>query len=95
MSIDTYTGLPVVPDGHFWRIKKGVGNCLRVQLRKRIWFGSSVVEWGVVSFSKASPEELSWTANWVLKELARKRSRGWKKYIGDYPPKKLEQEEGK
>lgn len=97
MSIDPSTGMPEVPEGHFWRIKKHTAEYMVVQLRKRVLFWSVVVEDWTVNKAKASAGEILTAANFALRHLAQKRDTtdSWKQYIGDYPPLTLQQEAGK
>lgn len=87
--MDPNTGMPEVPEGYFWRVKRGGYYKLEVQLRKRwFWqFSHSVescplddaTEWGVVN-----------NAAYIL-ERWNKRTLGptVSGLLGDYPPKKL------
>lgn len=88
---DTFTGLPGLPKGYFWRVRRGSAEYLRLQMRKKTWFGSAVVEWSVTERHKASPTELREAASCILRKLERRSTQGadWKKYLGDYPPKML------
>lgn len=87
MKIDENTGLPELPEGHFWRIKDSSPEYLRVQIRKRAWIGSKVMAWSVVRKSNATPDEVLRTATLVLWEI--KHGANWRNCLGDYPPKKL------
>lgn len=85
-NIDKATGLPALPDGYFWRVKKfgSGGYPLEVQLRSRLlWF--SIVE----------ASQLSASDRGSIMNAARNAHQEWRNrvatldYIGDYPPKTL------
>lgn len=96
MTIDNETGLPELPEGYFWRVKetyKG-STYLRVEIRKRGLIGSRRIEWHPVEKSRASDFEIKRAAEYALvwKNQGGFDSSGdrWKKFVGNYPPKKLE-----
>jgi len=84
--IDKATGLPALPDGYFWRVKRfGVGGYpLEVQLRHRVLFFSTLVA-----------SELSGNGRTSIFNAARNAHQQWRysvataEYVGDYPPKTL------
>lgn len=90
MAIDESTGLPELPEGYFWRVKESVGDYLRIQMRRRVFFWSEVVEWSGVNKNIASKFEIQMAAKHVLLLVQEKKvDPKWRKYLGDYPPKKL------
>lgn len=84
---DPATGLPELPEGHFWRITRSAGDYLRVQIRRKLRLGSRVVAWSVVLKSKANPEEIVHAAGYAMRDL--RQGKRWREYLGDYPPKTL------
>lgn len=96
--LDKSTGLPEVPEGYFWRIKRwnyGHGPySLRVELRRRLAFGLSVAVED--SLSRHTEEDILRSANQVLRLSAarienRRTINERDKFVGDYPPKSLTQ----
>lgn len=91
-EIDDATGMPVVPEGFFWRVKRGGFYRLNVQLRQKfLWVLSLEVdscptddgsEWGVSNI-----------AAYILHKWEERNNRvtgtGVRHLLGDYPPKKL------
>lgn len=96
MSIDTNTGLPELPEGHFWRVTSGVDG-MEVQWRKPTWYGSKVVgsteidvnsEGVSICYNQAiTPEDVLYNAKYVYKQQERYQKN--RNLLGDYPPKKL------
>lgn len=94
MEIDEQTGLPKVPEGHFWRVKFSSDSWypeLIVQLRRKRSIGSKYVFGGaknVQGYAKSVTPEM------VL-EGATEVYENWQKHLsavplfGDYPPLKL------
>lgn len=88
MNINELTGMPELPEGHFWRITSGFGSeYLRIQVRKRRWLGSSVVVWTVVAKDEATPRKIRQRAASTAAKLSNPYR--WVDFVGDYPPKRL------
>lgn len=87
VEIDETTGLPVLPDGEFWRVRKYTKDSLQVQRRRRRWLGSKLVDY---ELALTSPD-YSGSVEGRIAEAAREvLSRpNVRHLIGDYPPKRL------
>lgn len=94
--IDKNTGLPEVPEGYFWRVKKFNYDYSRytvdVQLRHRIWGGFSTEVANLLAEGNA--ESILNAALTVLRMWGREINAQAKRdereqFIGDYPPKRL------
>ena len=96
MNIDTNTGLPELPEGHFWRVTTGFEG-MEVQWRKPTWYGSKVVGSTEIDQTSAgvrirysqeiTPEDVLHNAKYVYKQQERYQKN--RNLLGDYPPKKL------
>lgn len=93
-------GLPELPEGYFFRVRPwtfggGMGKyTLMVKLRRKTWWGSHPVG---SSISEHTPEAIREAAHSALREwlqsLERKRTIHLRRqFVGDYPPKTLEQD---
>lgn len=87
-DIDESTGLPELPEGYFWRVVNSGEEYVRVQVRRKTLFGSKVEGWCPVRKKEANKSTISSAARYALIES--KQGTGWRSYLGDYPPKKLE-----
>lgn len=87
-TIDETTGLPQLPEGMFWRITKPniIGNH-EIQLRKKLFIGSVKLEYGQVPPGAMRPGRIYESAAWALAQL--NVSKQGAPFIGDYPPKRL------
>lgn len=93
-ELDDATGLPVLPEGEFWRVKKGVTASIhfRIEHRRKSRIGSRIVEWHPIEKKDATTKRLREAAAFTLwKEKKEKASPAsdYRKVFGDYPPKKL------
>lgn len=98
-DVDPTTGMPVLPEGQFWRVKRiFFGQFWEVQLRQRGMFWSYKVE--SRTFGNEAPitrDNVLNGAGHCLKEVAERRAahesaKGepvGKDLLGDYPPKRL------
>jgi hypothetical protein len=92
--IDDATGLPAIPENHFWRVTRVAFGFWEVQLRERrkFWFskklGSRIRE------VTETPIHEKWIldgAAHALSNYYKRDTRGSNRsLLGDYPPKKLE-----
>lgn len=88
VEIDETTGLPVLPDGDFWRVVQFTRSGLQLQRRRQRLFGSRTVGEGLIHLDHrefGTPEEQ------ILK-VARKimLTADGSGLLGDYPPKRLQ-----
>lgn len=82
------TGLPHLPDGHYWEIVDG-GKYLYVRImRARNWLPDKVESTWPANKNNISPSLIRTTADLAWKDW--KGNPSWKQYVGTYPPKKLE-----
>lgn len=88
-EIDESTGLPKLPKGYFWRVVDSGEEYVRVQVRKKTLLSSKVKGWCPVRKKDASKSTILSAARYAMREMA--RDTDWRSYIGDYPPKKLEE----
>jgi hypothetical protein len=95
------TELPELPAGYFFRLKRwtygGSNYTIRVSLRKKTWWGSYQV---ADSLAEHNEESIQQGARFALNESRRKIAsrltiHDRKKFLGDYPPKKLGDFEGR
>lgn len=90
IKTDSTTGLPELPQGHFWRVKKSIGPFADVQLIKKVWIFNRVVEWTSLYRYELTPSEIRSCADFILRYKNPFGSRtGDTSLYGDYPPKKL------
>lgn len=94
-KIDPATGLPELPEGYFWRIKKDSAGT-RTHLMKKRAFGISTSVHSRYIFPRYYPtarEAMRGTAQKVLDESWEKVREQviLSKLVGGYPPKRLEQ----
>jgi hypothetical protein len=98
LALDPASGLPLLPKGYFFRVKKGAfGVYPWVEIRHKIWFFSEEVSgrWTSYHFDTVE-EEISYLAGALAKEFyERLYLEGTQKRLaGDYPPKRLEPHNG-
>jgi len=87
-TIDKVTGLPEVPKGMFWRITRpNIIGHHEVQLRRKMFIGSSVVGYTQTLPSEMTPDRIRKDAMYVLRTF--ERSGMGRRFVGNYPPKKL------
>lgn len=94
VEIDEATGLPVLPDGYFFRVKTGTFDIFPwVELRQKLWIFSVRIagKWSASQFSSVEAK-ISWLAFrlWEDFEACRVEVEASIRLSGDYPPKKLE-----
>lgn len=89
-EIDDATGLPQVPEGMFWRVKKQTSLHWRVELREEKFFSSRLVSYATSRYDIApvSKENILSSAAFALTEY-RRTSHGDMSLLGYYPPKKV------
>jgi hypothetical protein len=95
--MDEATGLPAVPPGYFWRVfvernmftEHGI---LRVQLRKRAWYGSRLIQTDSTLADTGLKEDTRYLARLIMRTQKDQIQVGQliDEVSGDYPPKKLE-----
>jgi hypothetical protein len=90
IKINTETGLPDLPERHFWRILVRYGSHYRIQIREEVsLFGLRL---GSVEVAEQVMLELTpYEASRRARELYTKTysGRDQKDLLGDYPPKSL------
>lgn len=101
VDIDPNTGMPTLPEGYFWRVKKNSDSywLLDIQVRRQIWVGSILVSW-IHSMLGTEAEVLhqaaqlrqSGTLEFKLRAHSRKKHVN-PKVLGDYPPNRNEARE--
>lgn len=83
------TGLPALPDGMFWRITRpNIIGMHEIQLRKKLIIGSTNLGYTQRSPETMHAEGIQRDARYLLRQYQGNSS--GMKYVGDYPPKKLE-----
>lgn len=91
--IDDKTGLPALPDGYFWRVTRGVASrYVYLQMRKKRWLGSKVVDYSIISKSENTAELVLKRARGVVRDF--NPDRNHKQFVGNYPPNTLVMETG-
>lgn len=94
IEIDPLTGMLKVPEGYFWRVTSsgGLFRIPLVQLRKRVWKFSYLVDETGILDHELTPSGILESAEYILsnQEKWAKHAEAVNKYYGDYPPKKLE-----
>lgn len=90
-EIDDSTGLPVVPEGQFWRVKQPASFSVysHVQLRRGTRFGSKLVAQSPIEASELTKKGILSSAAYIVRYQASLKPID-KTLYGDYPPKKLE-----
>lgn len=95
-ALDASTGLPVLPEGHFWRIRRSLHPYAYIEVREKRRFGSRKITEII-----AMQDELE-NRSVVLRKCAQaltqhreriERARPKFTGYGDYPPKKYAGEE--
>lgn len=82
--------LPQLPEGLFWRLRSDGWGFMWVQIRKkRRWFGSREIEYGLVRTNPPVEQEIYDTARRVLKKYNEREQRiaflnEFREYEGDY-----------
>ena len=79
--------IPELPEGYFFRVKPTIFDALRIDLRKKLRWGSRCIEWNVTY-----PNDEA-----VLRAMNRLKAENFtpqppdprNPYCGDYPPKTL------
>lgn len=99
VTLDPDTGLPLLPHGMFWRVKRErvIDPPIRIELRAKTWYGSreirhswvDTIDEGAILHAAAFCYE-QWREECATRRANRARSRQLDDLIGDYPPKKLE-----
>lgn len=95
MTIDPNTGMPEVPEGYFWRVKKSLltGDTFTdVELRVKWFFMSYVVASHPIYNSHVSAQSILEAAEYIMLYSAwseRRRGETKEHLYGDYPPNKL------
>ena len=87
-EMDEATGLPALPEGHFWRVTRPSRGVWDVQLRKRTWYGSRCVA-AVGYDDRLTAGKVKELAGYVLKYKLEKEPVHEMHLVGDYPPKTL------
>lgn len=94
-NIDPATGLPQLPEGYFWRVRKDTffRQYSYIEIRKpgRL-FGSKIVVQATRHTEDIDEQEIRTFADMLSEELEEKlnpKPRTEKNLFGDYPPKKL------
>lgn len=87
MVIDLSTGLPELPEGYFWRVKESFGQFVKFQIRKKLLLGSSLIVESVTESWELNDGHFRFMAQHTYGKFDGRT--GARKYIGDYPPKKL------
>lgn len=87
-EMDEATGLPALPEGHFWRVTPPSRGFWEVQLRKRTWYGSRCEAWTASGY-EMSDSKVKELAGYVLKYKLEKEPVHEMHLVGDYPPKTL------
>lgn len=86
IDIDTVTGLPTLPEGCFWRVTSS-GDSLHIKLMKKGWLRGTVKSRPIFK-TDATASLIEFSAIRVYKEVF---GRAHEKFVGDYPPKTLNQ----
>ena len=87
-EMDEATGLPALPEGHFWRVTRPQGGYWQIQLRKHIRYGSRRVAETESRFEMTA-SNVKELAGYVLKYKFEKEPAHENHLVGDYPPKTL------
>ena len=89
VEMDETTNMPVVPEGHYWRVAQDSWGDFRVELRRQKRLGCVVSGF----LKESTPEDISFRSAYLWDERTA-RNRAWteakafaNKYVGDYPPK--------
>ncbi len=89
MSVSSATGLPILPDGYFWRVTTVYSHPM-IQLRKRTWRGSKVIDDRHILplYHEGTEAAIRYAAETLLTNRDASAVIQMR-YSGDYPPKKL------
>jgi hypothetical protein len=93
-EIDPNTGLPALPEGYFWRVKKS-GNkygYVRLMLRHKFWFATEQ-ENRIFVLNGYTKERLLSDTWAVLREFDFAAAKSYVPLLGDYPPKSIADED--
>lgn len=91
------TGLPELPDDHFWRVTTDIDRYNRpilvLQLRRKRFIGSALVLEDTLGRTneKFNDASIKFKAEYILAKWEEHKAR-WENhnyYLGDYPPKSL------
>lgn len=98
VTLDPNTGLPLLPGGFFWRIRKErmIDPPIKIELRRKKLLGSVLVQhaWGHRVSRRSIVHEAAFCYSRWVGECAQRRENQSRKrelndLIGDYPPKSL------
>lgn len=90
MQLDSITGLPKVPEGYFWRVKKSLHPYGYVQLRKKLFIGSFLVESTIFRQNELSERTILSDARLTLGKVDfNPKPKPKKNFYGNYPPKTI------
>jgi hypothetical protein len=90
LKIDENTGLPELPEGHFWRVLVRYGVHYRIQIREEVkilGFKLGSCEVGEQVMLELTPNETSRRARELYHKIYMGKDQ--KSLLGDYPPKSL------
>ena len=82
--------LPQLPEGLFWRLRSDGWGFMWVEIRrKRRWFGSREIEYGMVLANPPVDEAIADTAKWVYRKYKQQSAKAafldeFRGYEGDY-----------
>ena len=94
-DIDEVTGLPVVPEGYFWRVRRGALEITWLELQKKTWYGGKTVDKRVCHYYSSERavldprEEILSNALSIMQEF----NDPWIGFYGDYPPKSIKEKQ--
>lgn len=88
MILNASTGLPEVPKGYFWRVKKSLHPYGYVQLRKKLFIGSFLVESTIFRQNELSERTILSDA-WLTLNKVDFNPKPKKNFYGNYPPKTI------
>lgn len=95
-DLDAKTGLPVLPEGYFWRVRRGALEVSHLELRKRVgWFSKTIASrvcnyYYTGGVDVIEPEvEILFRAESIMKEF----HDPWIPFYGDYPPNTISKEQ--
>lgn len=84
--IDPETGLPLLHEGEFWKVCKGMrGDYIELR-RYRTYFGSKLLGWNPI-YGTLDKDVIVVAAREALKDIEDKQ--GAARLYGKYPPKRL------
>lgn len=94
VEIDAETGMPVLPEGYFWRVRadRDSSGYIDVQIRRKFWiFSRAVVSTCSSKKNVKSGETILADAAYLVRNKFKTPTepKPWEHFLGDYPPKKL------